>query len=64
MGEVRSFNQPDSFEITFLLSDCEVGALKMKDGHLTFEGNADESAQIFFDTVVKKYYAELQAIKK
>jgi len=28
----------------------EIGRLSIKDNKLTFEGNADESAKIFFDT--------------
>ena len=35
----------------------EIGKLFVVDGQLVFEGNAEESAKIFFD-FVKKSYAE------
>jgi hypothetical protein len=39
--------------ITILLHGEEVGRLDMKDGKMIFIGNVDQSAQIFFDEVVK-----------
>ena len=44
----------------------EVGKLRFVDGVLTFEGDADESAKIFFDGVIKQYYdfKELEALEE
>lgn len=39
--------------IKIFLYDEEVGRLDMKDGKMTFTGNVDQSAKIFFDRVVK-----------
>jgi len=39
--------------IKIFLYDEEVGRLDMKDGKIVFTGNTDQSAQIFFDRVVK-----------
>lgn len=39
--------------IQIFLYDEEVGRLDMKDGKIVFTGNADQSAQIFFNQVVK-----------
>lgn len=39
--------------IKIFLYDEEVGRLDMKDGKIVFTGDTDQSAQIFFDRVVK-----------
>lgn len=39
--------------IKIFLYDDEVGRIDMKDGKLIFTGDADQSAQIFFDQVVR-----------
>jgi hypothetical protein len=39
--------------IKIFLYDEEVGRLDMKDGKMVFTGNADQSAKIFFDQIVK-----------
>lgn len=39
--------------IKIFLYDEEVGRLDMKDGKIVFIGDADQSAKIFFDQVVK-----------
>lgn len=43
--------------------DATLGTLKVVKGedgnlHLTFEGNADEAAQVFFNSVIKRWEAE------
>jgi len=41
-----------------------VGTLKMgDDGRLTFEGDADESARLFFDSVVKLNNEHITALE-
>jgi hypothetical protein len=39
--------------IKIFLYDEEVGRLDMKDGKIVFTGDTDQSAQIFFDRVVR-----------
>ena len=42
--------------VTFHGKDGElVGKLDWTDGPMTFEGNVEESAKVFFDTVIKNY---------
>lgn len=42
-----------AYNVTFQLEGKEVGRLSWDDGTMKFEGNADESAKIFFDVVIK-----------
>ena len=44
---------PMPFCLTFSDGDKNIGSLTMDDGQLKFEGNADESAKVFFDYLVK-----------
>lgn len=41
--------------ITFHMHQEEVGRLDWEDGTMKFIGNADESAQMFFDGIIKRY---------
>jgi hypothetical protein len=36
-------------------TNTEVGRLDWSDGKMKFEGEADESAQLFFDNIIKIY---------
>lgn len=52
--ERHFFLQPNnSLNLIFKDQDKEVGKLTWEDGKLTFEGNASESAQLFFDFFLK-----------
>lgn len=64
MIETGILEQPKCFVLTFTDENKEIGSLRIKDGQLTFEGDADRSAQIFFDEIIKKYSQELRALKK
>lgn len=44
---------PMPFCLTFSDGDKKIGSLTMDDGQLKFEGNADESAKVFFNYLVK-----------
>jgi hypothetical protein len=48
-----SFIQPQPFNFCFAEGDKEVGRLFLEEDHLKFEGNADESAKVFFDEVLR-----------
>ncbi len=39
---------------TINIDDEEVGRLDLVDGKMVFTGNADESARIFFNSVIKQ----------
>ena len=52
-------------------SQTELGILKEVDGKLEFEGNASESAKVFFDEIcklncqeIKRLKAEIEELKK
>ena len=45
--------QKPEYFLTFMHIGEPVGVLKIKDGILSFEGNVDESAKIFFSTVIE-----------
>lgn len=51
IGTTINFKAPASRNITFHGEDGDVGKLTWDDGRFHFEGNADESARIFFDAV-------------
>jgi hypothetical protein len=42
----------------------ELGRLKVVNGVLTFEGNADASARVFIDHVIARYDDELSRLRK
>lgn len=44
-----------AYNIAFRNQYAEVGRLDWKDGTMKFIGNADESAQLFFDNIIKRY---------
>jgi len=46
---------PPPMNLTFLDSNNEVGRFFEKDGKLHFEGNVDESAQIFVKEVIRLF---------
>ena len=41
--------------VTFHNETAEIGRLDWSDGIMTFKGNADESAEKFFDCIIKRY---------
>jgi hypothetical protein len=47
--------QPTYPSIVFRNNDKNVGTLDWSDGTMKFKGDADESAQLFFDNIVKRY---------
>ena len=46
---------PPAYTVQFYKDNKAVGTLSWKDGPMKFEGDADESAQLFFDNVIKRY---------
>ena len=48
-------HQPTCPSIVFRNNNKNVGTLDWSDGTMRFEGDADESAQLFFDNIVKIY---------
>jgi hypothetical protein len=51
-----SLYQPTYLSITFKGKNQEdIGVLDWSDGKMKFTGDADESAQLFFDTIIKIY---------
>lgn len=45
--------KPDTFSIKFSNDNGEtIGTLKIFENELVFEGNADESAKVFFEKVI------------
>lgn len=48
-------DNPEPFALTFSFNSETVGVLRFKDGVATFEGEADESAQIFIGEVITEY---------
>lgn len=41
--------------VVFLTGEKTIGKLDWSDGTMKFEGDADESAQLFFDNIIKRY---------
>lgn len=50
------FTIKPNYSVTFHLHDKQVGALDWNDGQMKFIGDADESAKMFFDKVIKMYF--------
>lgn len=48
-------HQPTYPSIVFRNDDKNVGTLDWSDGAMKFKGDADESAQLFFDGIIKIY---------
>ena len=48
-------HQPTYSNIVFRNNDENVGALDWSDGTMKFKGEADESAQLFFNNIIKIY---------
>ena len=44
-----------NYSVSFHREEKMIGKLDWNDGPMTFEGDADESAQIFFDNVFKQH---------
>ena len=68
-GITAQIKKPQDYPSTirFYSLDEELGKLIFKDGQITFEGNADASAQVFFEHVIKKgnsYISGLQEVNK
>lgn len=61
--EERPFQVPDNNCFTFVdnIENKPIGALKVENNSLVFEGNADESAKVFFDLVKKLFDSEIKA---
>lgn len=54
---VRS--EPQEASLTFVMEAEEVGRLVWDKSGMRFTGNADASAQVFFDAITSKYNASL-----
>jgi hypothetical protein len=48
-------HNPKAYSVIFYKGDKTVGTLTWKDGPMRFEGDAEESAQLFFDNIIKVY---------
>jgi hypothetical protein len=48
--------KPD-YNVSFFIEDNLIGKLDWNDGVMKFYGEADESAKVFFDNVIKRYSA-------
>jgi hypothetical protein len=46
---------PPAYTVSFYKDRTKVGELDWNDGTMKFEGDAEESAQLFFDEVIKRY---------
>jgi len=58
MQELPTFKFPAFFSFSFNSAENNcVGKLTWDDGELKFEGSADESAQILFDVLMRKFAA-------
>lgn len=54
-------SEPTHF--AFHRDDTEIGRLWLyKDGRMSFEGNADESAQVFMNMVIARYTRHMQEL--
>jgi len=49
-----------SYDITFHYEGRQIGRLDFNDGVLKFEGNAEESAQVFIDFLAERFAGRLQ----
>lgn len=54
-GGGLKLHQPTYPSIVFKNNDKNVGTLDWSDGAMKFKGDADESAQLFFDGIIKIY---------
>ena len=54
----RTSLTPAPYCVHFRGKNGNVGVLKIVDGQLKFEGNADESAKLFFDIVCRQFLDE------
>lgn len=57
-GAIQIFKQPSALKgevplLTLVAENATVGKLWATGGVLSFEGNAEESAKVFFDHVIK-----------
>jgi hypothetical protein len=46
---------PPAYTVQFHKDGKPIGTLSWKDGPMKFEGDAEESAQLFFDNIIKRY---------
>ena len=45
-----------NYNVSFYKSYEKVGELDWNDGIMKFNGDAEESAQLFFDNIIKRYF--------
>lgn len=45
-----------NYTVTFHREDKMIGKLDWNEGPMKFEGDADASAQLFFDNIIKRYF--------
>lgn len=57
------FSPPDGTNISFYNDNKLVGKLITKDGRMTFEGEADESATLFISYVCDKYDVLVRSLR-
>ena len=53
-----------NYNVSFHKDDIKIGELDWNDGIMKFKGDADESAQLFFDNIIKRYFQTQLDLKK
>lgn len=57
---IAAFNMKPNYNITLHNGDKQVGELNFNGPEMTFTGDADESAKVFFDFIAKSFKARLE----
>jgi hypothetical protein len=52
-----------NYNLSFHANNSMIGALDWNDGVMKFKGDADESAKVFFDNVIKRYFPNTPTVK-
>lgn len=55
-SKLTMLNLKPNYNISFHHEGKMIGFLDWNDGNMKFSGSADESAQIFFEAVIKRYF--------
>jgi hypothetical protein len=56
-------NIKPNYNVSFHTNNGMIGALDWNDGVMKFEGDADESAKVFFDNVIGRYFPNTATIE-
>jgi hypothetical protein len=57
------FTIKPNYNVSFHANNSMIGALDWNDGVMKFKGDADESAKVFFDNVIKRYFPNTATVK-